>query len=517
MTRSIVLCCPQWSGVATYRDDSCDQATPEVPLAIIHGAVLTECSSAAIEAGVRVGMKRREAHSLCPSLVLVPRDDHRDRQAFDRVLRDLAHYVPQHALLAPGLVAFGARGLGRFYGSEEAASRMLLDALAQSEPLARGRIGIADDLFTAVTAAQSTHERYPLRNVEPGNQELFLADMPLEVLGDENTVSLLYRLGLETLGDFVALGRDAIRERLGVPGERLFQLAKGQSNTALLVQDASEDTRERMELPESCTLVEQVAFAVKARLEEYEARLRAAGAVITRLRITVAYEEGSQHERIWSHPRFFSASDLLDRVRWQLEQSHRDTPGDGDLLPPAVSWVECEALNPEDLLSHEPGLWGAGPDSRVHHVLSRVQGLVGARGVLTGSTRQGRLPADTQTLTAWGDHANETVSGPLPGSLPSPLPGTIFSTPREVSLVGDDGTVVRVSSRAELSSPPAWIVSGSRRLKVSSWAGPWPVWEKWWDPTRSRFVHRLQIVDEHGMGWLMCLCNQAWSLEARYD
>jgi protein ImuB len=54
-------------------------------------------------------------------------------------------------------------------------------------------------------------------------------------------------------------------------------------------------------------------------------------------------------------------------------------------------------------------------------------------------------------------------------------------------------------------------------MRVTSWAGPWPVWEKWWDPTRSRFVHRLQVVDEQGMGWLMSLCDQAWSLEARYD
>jgi hypothetical protein len=30
-------------------------------------------------------------------------------------------------------------------------------------------------------------------------------------------------------------------------------------------------------------------------------------------------------------------------------------------------------------------------------------------------------------------------------------------------------------------------------------------------------VHRLQVVDEQGMGWLMSLCDQAWSLEARYD
>ena len=517
MTRNIVLWCPRWSVVAAYRDESCAEASPGEPLALIRGGVVTECSADAADAGVRPGMKRREAHTLLPRLVLITQDEHRDRVAFDRVLSELGEYVPQHAVLEPGLVALGARGVERFYGSEEAAGRMLVDALLRSEPLAQGRIGIADDLFTAVTAAHSTSVRYPLRKVEPGEQELFLAEMPLEVLGEPDTVSLLQRLGLQTLGDFVGLGLDAIRERLGVPGERLFQLATGNSGTPLLLRDAPEDTRERMELPESCTLVEQVAFGLKVRTQEYESRLRAAGAVITRLRIKVGFDNGVEHEKTWSHPRFFQATDLLDRVRWQLEQAFRDVPHGESEVPPAVNWVEYEALDPEDIASHEPGLWGSGPDSRVHHALSRVQGLVGAQGVLTGTPRKGRLPGDTHVLTAWGDHENQEVSGPLPGSLPSPLPATIFSTPREVSLLGQDGDAVAVSSRAELSSPPQWLISGSRRMRVTSWAGPWPVWEKWWDPTRSRFVHRLQVVDEQGMGWLMSLCDQAWSLEARYD
>ena len=168
MTRSIVLWCPRWSVVAAYRDESCAEASPGEPLALIRGGVVTECSADAADAGVRPGMKRREAHTLLPGLVLIAQDEHRDRVAFDRVLSELGEYVPQHAVLEPGLVALGARGVERFYGSEEAAGRMLVDALLRSEPLAQGRIGIADDLFTAVTAAHSTSVRYPLRKVEPG-------------------------------------------------------------------------------------------------------------------------------------------------------------------------------------------------------------------------------------------------------------------------------------------------------------------------------------------------------------
>ncbi|MEO8363791.1 MAG: DNA polymerase Y family protein, partial [Ilumatobacteraceae bacterium] len=50
---------------------------------------------------------------------------------------------------------------------------------------------------------------------------------------------------------------------------------------------------------------------------------------------------------------------------------------------------------------------------------------------------------------------------------------------------------------------------------VVSWAGPWPVEERWWDPTRRRRLARLQLVitrgdttravivaREHGQWWL---------------
>ena len=70
MTRSIVLWCPRWPVVAAYRDDSCAEASPGEPLALIHGGVVVECSLDATNAGVRPGMKRREAHTLLPALVL---------------------------------------------------------------------------------------------------------------------------------------------------------------------------------------------------------------------------------------------------------------------------------------------------------------------------------------------------------------------------------------------------------------------------------------------------------------
>jgi len=519
MRRALVLWCPGWSLVSAYGDDSLPEVVPGIPVAMVHKGLVIECSPEALDAGVRVGMRPRDAHLMCPALVMTARKEERDRGAFDRVLIDLAQCVPDHSLLSPGLVAFHARGLARFYGSEDAAARMLIDALKVSQPLATARIGIADDLFSAVIAAQHTTAQYPLHSVEPGASAAFLSDISLSVLDDEATVSLLMRLGVTTLGGFVALGAEAVRGRLGLTGERLYRLASGEGDTPLTLTSAPLDPSTRVELPEALVAVDQVGFALRVPTENYSHMLRDAGVVCTQVRITLGFDNDTTHERVWQHPRYFSPADLVDRVRWQLEQCFRDHPGEESAFPLAVAWVTYEALTPEDVAGHEPGLWGQGPDSRVHHVLSRVQSMVGAQGVLTANPRVARVAQETQVLTPWGDTTERHAApGPLPGALPSPLPGTVFATPIEVTLLGEDGDAVVVGDNARLSALPRWMVSGTRKVSVASWAGPWPVWEKWWDPRNSRFLHRVQLVDDQGMGWLVSAHDQRhWRLDARYD
>jgi protein ImuB len=220
---------------------------------------------------------------------------------------------------------------------------------------------------------------------------------------------------------------------------------------------------------------------------------------------------------VWIHPRFFSSAELVDRVRWQLEQCLRENSTEYE-FPPGVVAVIYRALDPEERTAHEPGLWGSSPDARVHQVFSRVQGLVGAAGVVTAHSQNSRLATDSQVFTPWGDTPASTQPvGPLPGALPKPLPGTVFDAPKAIAL-RDSADVDIVVQAARLSANPAWMSYAGRRMGVVSWAGPWPVCEKWWDRQQTRFKHRLQVVDERGMGWLLVATDGAtWVLEARYD
>jgi protein ImuB len=77
---------------------------------------------------------------------------------------------------------------------------------------------------------------------------------------------------------------------------------------------------------------------------------------------------------------------------------------------------------------------------------------------------------------------------------------------------------VSVTARAQLSGPPAWLsVPGQPTRAITSWAGPWPVSENWWDPDRARRQARFQLVTDDGSAWLAVLQDGCWLIEASYD
>ena len=515
--RSLVLWVPHWSVLAAQWHDDVPEARAGDPVVIVDKGVILECSPEAFSAGVRTGIKRRDAQMRCSNLVLVAHSAQRDRAVFDRVIIGLQDTVPHHTLLSPGMLAFGARGLSRFYGDEDLAARALRDAVSTPERPVDVRIGVADDLFSAMMAATHTEPVRPVRRIDPGASGAFLAGLPIEVLDDSYVVSLLTRLGVSTLGQCAALGEDALRQRFGAVGEKIYRLASGLDHSVVSPQDAPLDVSQLVELPDAHHVVDHVAFSIRVATEDYVNRLSAAGVVCTRVRITVGFDNAQHGTRVWLHPRFFSASELVDRVRWQLEQQARDDPQQHE-TPPGVVSVFYEALSPEERDSHEPGLWGQGPDARVHHVFSRVQSLVGAGGVLTARTQTSRFPGATHVLTTWGEKVVPSQhQGPMPGALPKPFPGTVFSHPRDVLLYDSAGQHITVEN-ATLSHAPARLVLGQRELVLVSWAGPWPVSERWWDERHARYAHRVQVLDERGVGWLLTSAQGTlWRLEARYD
>jgi protein ImuB len=259
---------------------------------------------------------------------------------------------------------------------------------------------------------------------------------------------------------------------------------------------------------------ESVSFSLRTTAERFVADLAAHGLVGTIVRLEVDSDRTLVSARSWVHPRWFGATDLVDRLRWQLG---------AEAKIPIRHGVEAVRLVPEavePLSNHADSLFG-GTDDRVVRGIARVQGMVGHEGVLAVGVRGGRGPSDRTLVSPWGESPTQVrpVARPWPGRIPPPAPATVFARPTEALVVGAEGRPVVVTGRGAITCPPERFRASADASwqAVASWAGPWPVDELWWDEALERRVARFQVVGVDGSAWLMVVENGRWFTEARYD
>lgn len=507
LLRCIVLWFPDWQVTAWSQTEGSN--VHDEPVAVIEANTVIACSESARHEGVRSGQRRRDAQARCHELRLIPSDPARDRRVFMPVVDALEQIAPGVQVIQPGVCAVRMRGPTRYYEGEQPAALALLHA-PTTVGIAGAQAGIADGVFTARQAALLAN---PLIIVPEGSSAEFLAPLPIAKLGDDELVELLPRLGVHRLGEFAALDAVLVHNRFGDRGSRLHALAGGSDSRPVIPRIPEPELSRQVEFEPPLELVDQVAFAVRTSAEEFVEGLARAQLVCTEINVTLSTEQGEQSERVWLHPSSFDSAAVVDRVRWQLESAV------GHEIDSGVVRVRLEPVAVDAISHHEPGLFGNGPDERVHHALSRVQAMLGHTGVVTSTIAGGRWLAERQLLVPWGDRSGQSRSRdlPWPGSLSSPLPASVFPSPMPVQLLGADGGTITVNGRGLPSTPPCTLVSEGSSRHVVDWAGPWPIDERAWDLDRHRRACRFQVVDDTRTAWLLVLEQGRWAAEGRYD
>ena len=520
-SRVMVVWCPDWPVLAAAAELG---LTVSAPVAVIEAGAVHACSELARHDGVRRGMRRRDATAHCPELVLVPHSPERDARAFETVLGAIEQVSASVTPIRPGLCALGVPS--RFYGGETEAAAVVAERLV-AEGLWDCRLGIADNIFTAEQAAKHACAQDSVV-IPAGESRMFLAALPVGVLEEADQVSLFRRLGLKTLGDLAALPARDVSTRFGARGAWLHRLARGADPRPAVARRPPWPLDQHVDFAPGLETIEPIVFSTRQTAERFVAELARHGLVCTEVLIEVDGERGWSGSRVWAHPRWFSATDLVDRLYWQLQ---------GDPASEPVQTVRLVPESVESLADHGEGLWGSAPDERIVRGVARLQGLLGPEQVLAPSLQGGRSPSSRHALTPWGERATrQRPAGlPWPGSIPPPAPARVFAEPRPAVVLSGEGQPVRVSARGAVSAEPVRLrlpvdsapdPSASRtgprsstptELAVDAWAGPWPIDELWWDPQAARTVARFQLVAVDGSAWLLIVEHDQWWVEAQYD
>jgi protein ImuB len=527
--RMIAVWCPDWPVTAACAEaDTSDEES----VAVLTANRVVACSHEARTSGVRRGMRRREAQARCPELAVLLRNEAAEARLFEPIVLALESIAPGVEVTRPGLAAIGVRGPTRYFGSETAVLHALSRAVgAPADEAPAGRapaaaaasdtvtalIGVADGSFAAEQAARQGVI------IPPGESPAFLADLPVSTLdpsGDSPLIDLLNRLGLRTLGAFAALPPGEVHARFGPEGASAHRQAGGRDDRPLAARRPPADLVATLDLEPPVDRVDTVAFSARAMAEQFIGDLAGHGLACSCLELQVITENGEETVRRWRHAGVLSTVDVVDRIRWQLEGwlhggAHPPTGG--------VTRLRLVPVETVPLGVHQQALWGGSgaDDERAHRALARVQTLLGHGSVLTPMIDGGRDPLQRTRLVPWGDAPvpEHSPEHPWPGHLPAPAPSVLIDPPRPVQVLDAGGRSVTVDERGVVPNPPAGFVLDTERLAITSWAGPWPVDERWWAPDAATRVARFQLVDVQGRAYLVTYTTKdnRWTLTATYD
>jgi protein ImuB len=471
-------------------------------------------------------MRRREAQSRCPDLVVLARDEIAEARCFEPVIVAVESVVPAVEVMRPGLAAVGVRGPVRHFGGEQP----LVDALWRAVGWLTEdacQIGVADGSFAAEQAARRG------LIVPTGESPEFLANFPVTTLsafGNPELVDLLQRLGIHTLGAFASLPARDVLMRFGPAGAWAHRQAGGRDDRPIIVREPPPECTVTVELETPVDRVDTVAFSARSAAERFIADLGARGLSCACFELEAFTDNGEQLTRRWRHPGVLTAPDVVDRIRWQLEGWLHGVTRDssGDERPTAgITRLRFVPVETVPSGTHQQALWGGAGEAgeRAHRALARVQTMLGLGSVVVPVVEGGRAPTDRTQYVAWGEDRTPSrePSLPWPGRLPSPAPSVLIDPPSPAQVLDEGGAAVRVSERGAVVRPPARLgFGGSPPVVVTSWAGPWPVDERWWDPAMHSRVVRLQLVDVHGRAYLVAgemghADGPRWALEGVYD
>ncbi|WP_373281852.1 DNA polymerase Y family protein [Nocardia jiangxiensis] len=562
-SRVLALWCPDWPAVAAA---AAADLAPTRPVVVLHANRVVACSQLARSAGVRRGLRRREAQARCPDLYVAQDDPDRDARLFEPVATAVDATVPGVEVLRPGLLVLAARGAARFFGSEEQAAEQLVDAVAATG--VECRIGIADEMSTAVLAAR----RAAL--VAPGTGAQFLASLPVSELAVEpslagpervDLVDLLHRLGLRRIGDFAALTPAEVASRFGVDAIAAHRCARAEPERAPAARPPAPDLTVEYPCDPPIDRIDAAAFAGRLLAVRLHDRLADAAVACTRLAVTAETAAGERLSRIWRCAEPLTPEGTADRVRWQLDgwltqralrghhpdhdewtgiatiggqaerpgasRTRRTAPPNGS-ADNTVAPGRAVPAAPIVLLRLEPvevvtagalqlGLWGGEgeQEERFRRALVRVQGLLGGEAVLKGVLSGGRGPAERITLIALGDELSPAADPalPWPGRLPIPAPAVVLVDRPEVILESAAGAPVWITDRGLFTADPAHLRWGTKDWQVAAWSGPWPLDERWWSDGHADAVRAQILLRDDVMVLLLFGRDHIWHAEGLYD
>ncbi len=305
------------------------------PVALVDPAATTprvvEFNAGASAAGITRGLTPTQALARCRAVLIRHRSPAQERSTTDAVLQAAYAFSPNLENTAPGMVTIDLRGLPvlpvgeTIFASAEEALRTwaarLQSAVAALNLTAR--IGIGPTPNLAQHAARWGGGIDIVR--EP---RAFVDALPVAALEPSTDVTLiLQKWGIRTVGELLALGQDAVADRLGLEAMALFAAASVTGTRPLNLVRPSEHYEEAFDFEQTVETMEPLLFILRRFVDHLSQRLELAGLAAERLALSLRLESGELLERSLRVPQPTRQADVLFRMlHTHLESLRTESP-----------------------------------------------------------------------------------------------------------------------------------------------------------------------------------------------
>ncbi len=477
----------RWRRDAARRGEALSGELPDdVPLALAtdgpHGPVIHAVNRTAAQAGVQPGARVVDMRALCPGLRVEHADTGADRAALGRLMLWMRRWCPWSAIDGTAGLVPDSSGAAHLWGGEAAMLRDIEGQLAVLGLTARGAIAPTHGAAWALARMGAQREI-----CAPEALGARIAPLPVRALRlDADTVLMLQRLGLKTVGDLAAVPRISLARR--------FSRAALAQNPLLRLDQMTGRLAEPINSPD-----DPPRFAVQSRLAEPVQdptphlpalcaalceTLAVAGFGARRITLTVYRSDGevSQVSAATSQP----TRDPTHLCRLFDGRIEKIDPGFGfDLITLAASVAEALATQQSRLDAP------AGDGTGIARMMDRFGARFGTQALRAPTLQDSHIPerreawiAAMETSGAQAPAAEQTR--PLPARHVRPL--RLFSPPEEVRVI-----------YAVPEGPPAQFIWRRVTHRVTRFAGPERIAPEWWHaPPGARLRDYYRIEDQTG-------------------
>jgi protein ImuB len=305
-------------------------------------------------------------------------------------------------------------------------------------------------------------------------------------------LNILHRWGIETLGQFAALEKEAVAARLGPMGLQLWERAAGKTTRLLKLVPVRESFEEGFEFENEIETSEPLLFMLRRFLQQFSVRLGALHLVASELQLEITFSD----KRSYSHR--FKIPEPTNNVEILFRMLHTHLENFTSQSPIIAVGLKAETTKPsfEQFHLFETALRDP---TRLTETLARLSGLLGSERVGTPVLEETHRP-DAFRMEPFSWQLPETKSE-LPPLTASPL--RRFRSPLPASAL-------------VTKNRPAHFRSVKIQGAVRAEKGPYLASGNWWDE-KGWDRAEWDVELENGA---ICQCHSSggqWALDGIYD